>query len=487
MMVPATSELLYQPRAELALIATVLADPRTWTLVDHLPPNAFVDPAREEIWRYFGSRPGAGSLDGLIVHLASRTGGDGRTSLLAGLGGVSGLEGLLVHARSADAAGDLVEIVAECAANRRLRRALQFGSSLLEPGEAPRRAQERIDLLLDELRGIRVGVALDTNELTDGARSWARDFRWRLDNPGKMTGLRLHLRDIDELLLAGLEPGNLTVFASSPGEGKSILVGELARRLVVEKQDDGEVRQVGFFGVEMSGQEMYGRWLSSFTRISADRLRRPESLTKDEKLAIDGAIKQLERDVIPRLFYLGPGKFLTIDDVVRQAKFLVKERGVGILVVDYLQRIGVRSDYGERRDLAIAEVTSKLKSLAAELAVPILAVSQITRESIRERHGRPKLSDLAEGAGIERDADYVVGVWRPARHLENEAAVKTWHNVAVIDLLKGRFRQQSTIYLAFNGETSRFDDLDRDTIRALGSEGAQKLLRPGASSSRAKK
>jgi replicative DNA helicase len=100
----------------------------------------------------------------------------------------------------------------------------------------------------------------------------------------------------------------------------------------------------------------------------------------------------------------------------------------------------------------------------------------MTREDIKSLSGRPSLWSLAESAAIERDADYVVGAWRPARHLESAAVRKHWINIAIMDLLKGRFRQASTCYLRFDGALARFDDLAKTDIARLMETDAQSAL-----------
>lgn len=224
------------------------------------------------------------------------------------------------------------------------------------------------------------------------------------------------------------------------------------------------MRKVAFFGVEMSAEQMAMRFLTARSRIPADAIRRGR-LSAEERARVDEGIEWLEREMRPNLVYHGPGKFRSIRDIVYVATYLVRQESVEVVVIDYIQRIGTTRR--DKRTEEIGDITSRLKSLAGELGVPVVAVSQVSREAGKEHGGKARLWDMSESASIERDADYVLGLWRPDRHLEKDSVRKHWENVAVLELLKGRFRKTSKCFLRFDGACARFDDLDVNTVKKL--------------------
>lgn len=471
------SPLLTSADAEEALVGSILSDPTLWGLVSSLKAEVFTSSRLRAIWSHFEMKRGQVTVESTTAHLASLEAGNGK-SLLDG----HSPDDLLKKARPSQQLENLAALVVETAANRGFYRAVQKGLSTLDPSEEVLSAQERIDNLIEDLSKIDSG-STESGDLSKGLDELTEEISWHIANPERIKGLRLGWPDFDDGLLSGLEPGNFLVVASSPGEGKSIWVAQAARHLIMQPQDDGSTRKVAMFGVEMSGKEVLGRYVFDLARIEADKIRRGR-VDHAERKRIDEAVAILRAKVVPSLFYFGPSQFGSIDDIVHLSKQLYRQEGIGAVVVDYIQRVTTR--HRDSRNEEIADITSKLKSLAGQLGVPVIAVSQITRESIREGHGKPYLSAMADSSGVERDADYVIGLWRPARHIQSEKVVKQWDRVAILELLKGRFRKSSTCYLGFNGGTSSFHSLDKDWVEQLRSPAAQALLNTASHTTKTK-
>ncbi len=450
------TDIFSNSQAEALLVATVISDGRAWPDVQFLQPGQFESPVYGEIWKQISLHRGRIGPESLAQELAN-TNLAGQT-LLQHIGG--DIAPFLSIARAGDQARELAGVVVECATNRQLAAVLGREHPVFRQS---RSSLERIDHLQRQLSQITVGGAV-ADRFADGIDQWWQEVEYYRRNPGMLHGLRLGLRDLDEGVIHGLEPGDLLVVASNPNEGKSIMVGEFSRWLATNDQDDGKRRKVAFFGTEMSAAQMANRFCCAWARISADDIRDNKIGPKEwERLgeAKEWVIGQMK----PNFIYRGPGE-ITIRDIVYQSTCLVRQEGVQVIVIDYLQRIS--TGRRDKRTEEIGDITSRLKALASDLEVPIILVSQVTREVGKERGGRPRLWDMAESAAVERDADYVLTLWRPARHMPERQAIRDhWLDVAVVELVKGRFRKTSSCYLRFDGPCARFDSLDVDTVKRL--------------------
>ena len=175
-------------------------------------------------------------------------------------------------------------------------------------------------------------------------------------------------------------------------------------------------------------------------------------------------------------FYIDQTGGLSIAQLTARARRLKRQRGLDVLVVDYLQLLsGSKTRGGDNRVQELTEITTSLKALAKELDVPILALSQLSRQVESRDDKRPQLSDLREFGSIEQDADVVMFVFREEYYLNNrEPAPGTpehaaWmtdmeraHGRAEIIIGKQRHGPTGTIELAFEAEVTRFSNLARD-------------------------
>ena len=378
--------------AETALAGAVLTSARAWSQVGILDPEVFATPYIRAIWRFAREKGGKITLDEVVTMLARQAGEHGR-SLLDEAGGRGGLEALC--ARAGTDLEALVAVVKDCYTARQTKRVLERALRSFGPREEPVSPDQRIEQVLADLRQISIGAKLDLDALRRGAEAWERAFQWRLEHPGKLSGYRTFFRDVDDYVVGGLEPPNLWVVASDTGQGKSIFVAQVAAQMATREQDNGRRVKVAYFGVEMSGEEMYGRWLQGLARVEAEHIRKPHLLTEQEKRSLNQARTLVELELFPNLIYLGPEQFNSIDDLKRQTRYLAREHGVQVVVVDYLQKIAPTRARENRTD-EVGDVTRGLKQLAAELDVVIVGVSQITREAGKQQYGQATLHDLAE-------------------------------------------------------------------------------------------
>src|SRR6187455_2037587 len=293
---------------------------------------------------------------------------------------------------------------------------------------------------------------------------------------GKLSGIASGLRDLD-IKMGGLQPSDLIIVAGRPGMGKTALATNIAYNVAkahrAEVQADGTMKSVnggvvGFFSCEMSAEQLATRILAEQTRIASSMIRR-------------GGIKQEEfdriRDYTIELehlpLFVDETGGLSISQLTARARRLKRQRGLDVIVVDYIQLLQGSGKRGnENRVQEVTEITTNLKALAKELNVPIIALSQLSRQVENRDDKRPQLSDLRESGSIEQDADVVMFVFREEYYLKNKeprmgseehfkwiAEMEQVHGKAELILGKQRHGPTGTVQLHFDANVTRFSDL----------------------------
>jgi replicative DNA helicase len=309
-----------------------------------------------------------------------------------------------------------------------------------------------------------------TTAVDMAARAYQRD--------GSLSGLGTGLTDLDSRM-GGLQQSDLIILAGRPGMGKTALATNIAYN--VAKAWAGEIRAdghmgtvnggiVGFFSLEMSAEQLATRIISEQTAIPSNKIRRG---------AIDEGDFERIKDVSIELqnlpFYVDETGGLSIGQLAARARRLKRQRGLDLLVIDYIQLLqGTSRRSSENRVQEITEITTRLKALAKELNIPILALSQLSRQVENRDDKRPQLSDLRESGSIEQDADVVLFVFREEYYLENKkpregtAEFAEWekqitdaHGKAELIIGKQRHGPTGTVELQFEAAVTRFGNLNR--------------------------
>ncbi len=262
-------------------------------------------------------------------------------------------------------------------------------------------------------------------------------------NPGDIRGVPTGFSLLDKKT-AGLHPGDLIVIAGRPSMGKSTLAVNIAEYAAIEKGVPAAV-----FTMEMSAEQMTLRMISSLGRVSATHLRTGQ-FTDEDWSRIQGAMSQLQAAPI----YLDESPALTPTELRARARRLKRERGLGLVIVDYLQLMQV-SGTKENRATEISEISRGLKALAKELQVPVIAISQLNRDVEQRTDKKPVMSDLRESGAIEQDADLILLIYREEVYDQNT----TRRGIADIIIAKQRNGPIGEIDLAFLGEYTRFENL----------------------------
>ncbi len=301
------------------------------------------------------------------------------------------------------------------------------------------------------------------------------------ERDGHLSGLSTGLRDVDRRM-GGLQPSDLIVLAGRPAMGKTSLATNIAYNVAsayrAEQQQDGSKKTVdggvvGFFSLEMSAEQLATRIISEQTEISSSKIRRGE-INETEFEMLVAASQSMQ--IVP-LFVDQTGG-ISIASLTAKARRLKRQKGLDLLIVDYIQLLTGSNKNSANRVQEITEITTGLKALAKELNVPIIALSQLSRQVESRDDKRPQLSDLRESGSIEQDADVVLFVFREEYYVAavepepGSEAYALWEekfrrvqNRAEVIIAKQRHGPTGTVDLAFHGEFTRFSDLaDEDRL-----------------------
>ncbi len=300
---------------------------------------------------------------------------------------------------------------------------------------------------------------------------------------GHLSGLATGLVDLDSRM-GGLQRSDLIIVAGRPSMGKTALATNIAynvaKKYRSEHQPDGSEATVdggivGFFSLEMAAEQLATRILSEQAQISSQKIRRG-MITEDEFRRLVTASQEMAQ--VP--LYIDQTGGISIAQLSARARKLKRQRGLDLLVVDYLQLLTGGKRSSDSRVQEITEITTGLKALAKELNVPIIALSQLSRQVEQREDKRPQLSDLRESGSIEQDADVVAFVYREEYYVERmkpsegTAEFTDWQvkmesviGRAEVIIGKQRHGPVGTVPLAFEAEFTRFGNLARDMAPAF--------------------
>ncbi|MEK9742289.1 MAG: replicative DNA helicase [Gammaproteobacteria bacterium] len=258
-----------------------------------------------------------------------------------------------------------------------------------------------------------------------------------------ITGVSTGFKDLDNLT-SGLQDADLVVIAGRPSMGKTSLAMNLAENAAV-----GSKLPVAVFSMEMPGQQLAMRMLSSLGRINAHRVRTGQ-LTQDDWPRLTSAMGLLDEAPI----FVDDTPALTPSELRSRVRRLTREHGkLGLVIVDYLQLMQT-GESSENRAVEVANITRALKVIAKEARVPVAVLSQLNRGLEQRPNKRPIMSDLRESGAIEQDADLILFIYRDEVYNEDSPEKGT----AEIIVAKQRNGPTGTVRLTFLGEYTRFEN-----------------------------
>ncbi len=257
-----------------------------------------------------------------------------------------------------------------------------------------------------------------------------------------ITGVATGFHDLDEMT-SGMQRGDLVIVAGRPSMGKTSFAMNIAEYVAVEKQEP-----VAIFSMEMPGEQLAMRMLSSLGRINSNRVRSGQ-LKEDDWPRVNSAVGMLDRAPM----FIDDSVGLNPLDLRSRARRLLKDnKSLGLIVIDYLQLMQA-SDSNENRATEISAITRSLKMLAKELNVPVIALSQLNRSLEQRPNKRPVMSDLRESGAIEQDADVILFIYRDEVYNEDSDQ----KGIAEVIIGKQRNGPIGTTKLTFRGEFTRFE------------------------------
>jgi len=264
-------------------------------------------------------------------------------------------------------------------------------------------------------------------------------------NKGSIIGIPTGFVDFDQKT-SGLHPSDFILVAARPSMGKTSFVLNIAQYAALHAKVPTAI-----FSLEMSKEQLVQRMLSSESNVELQKIRTGE-LTEEDWIRLVEAAGPLSQAPI----YIDDTPGITVMEVRSKARRLKIEKGLGLIIIDYLQLMSGRGR-AENRQQEISEISRSLKALARELHVPIIALSQLSRAPESRNDHRPVLSDLRESGAIEQDADLVAFLYRDEYY--NPDTDKK--NIAELIIAKQRNGPTGTVELVWLGQFTKFVNYER--------------------------
>jgi replicative DNA helicase len=268
-----------------------------------------------------------------------------------------------------------------------------------------------------------------------------------------ITGLSTGYGELDKLL-SGLQPSELIILAARPSQGKTALALNLAENIALRSG-----LPVAVFSLEMSKESLLQRLVASVAQVDAHKFRSGHLNREDWRRMTEalGAISAAP-------LWVDDAGSTSVLEIGAKARRLKRDKGLSLLVVDYLQLISGRGRFNSRQE-EVASISRGLKGLAKELQIPVLVLSQLSRAPERDERG-PQLSDLRESGAIEQDADVVMFIYRP--NFFNLNATPEERDMADILIAKQRNGPTDKVKFVFRSRLTRFEEAAPDAFSQFG-------------------
>src|SRR5579864_3042628 len=272
----------------------------------------------------------------------------------------------------------------------------------------------------------------------------------RIFREGKsITGVSTGYTELDKLL-SGLQPSELLILAARPSQGKTALALNFAENIAIRAGSP-----VAFFSLEMSKESLLQRLVASVAQIDAHKFRSGH-LSREDWRRMTEALGTISSSPI----WVDDAGSISVLEIGAKARRLKRDKGLSLLIVDYLQLITARGRFGNRQE-EVASISRALKGLAKELQIPVLVLSQLTRAPERDERG-PQLSDLRESGAIEQDADVVMFIYRP--NFFKAGATPEEREETELRIAKQRNGPTDNVKFVFRSRLTRFEEAAPDAF-----------------------
>ncbi|AWB46691.1 replicative DNA helicase [Paenibacillus sp. CAA11] len=266
-------------------------------------------------------------------------------------------------------------------------------------------------------------------------------------NRGNTTGISSGFVDLDRMT-SGFQRNDLIIVAARPSVGKTAFALNICQNAAVRSKET-----VAIFSLEMSAAQLVQRMICAEANLDAGVMRTGDFKSDEDWAKLTMGIAALAEAEI----YIDDTPGVTVADIRAKCRRLKKERGLGMIVIDYLQLIHGRGKAGENRQQEVSEISRTLKQIARELEVPVIALSQLSRGVEQRQDKRPMMSDLRESGSIEQDADIVAFLYRDDYY--NQETEKK--NIIEIIIAKQRNGPVGTVELVFLKNYNKFANYER--------------------------
>ena len=309
-----------------------------------------------------------------------------------------------------------------------------------------------VDQLIDMAQtkifaAIQNNVKKDVQEIGSVINQAISDIE-RLQESTGLSGVPSGFPSLDRITF-GWQPSDLIIVAARPSMGKTAFVMNIARNAAVDHH-----MPVAFFSLEMPAIQLAKRMMVSETGLSSDKIKGGTKLERYEWVQLEEKLKDLAKAPL----YIDDTPSLPVMEFRSKVKRLVNQKGVRLVIVDYLQLMQGPIELKGMREQEVAAISRMLKATAKEMNVPVIALSQLSRDAVKRQgsNNRPLLSDLRESGSIEQDADMVLFIHRYDYQGLNEDASEVGKTDLII--AKHRNGEIGDVPLTFRASEVRFVD-----------------------------
>lgn len=448
-----------QPQAveiEKMVLGALMIDKDAFSVVSEiLHPETFYEPRSQKIYRAIQTL----SLNEDPVDIMTVVEELKREGTLDEVGG----PGYILELSSHVASSAHIEYHAKVLAQKYLARQLISFASVIETKAFDETVD--VDELMQEAEGSlfelsQKNMRQDYTQIDPVVKQAVEILQKAAANKGGLTGIPTGYIKLDDYT-AGWQKSDLVIIAGRPAMGKTSFALSLAKNIAVDYNTP-----IAFFSLEMNNVQLVNRLISNVCEIEGKKILNGQ-LDDEEWKRLDKNVRKLQAAPI----YVDDTPGMSIFELRTKARRLVREKGVKVIMIDYLQLMNANgARFGSRQE-EVSTISRSLKGLAKELDIPVLALSQLNR-TVEGREGiegkRPQLSDLRESGAIEQDADMVLFVHRPEYYrIFTDEKGNDLHGKAQIIIAKHRKGGTGDVLLNFRGEFTRFEnptDSDKSPI-----------------------
>ena len=448
---------------EKSVLGALLLEKDAYSLIsDILTPESFYDPRNQKVYSAISKLHVAQHpVDILTVVEQLRTDGT-----FDEVGGVAYLSSLTQNIVSSSHIEYHARVIAQKSTAREL---ISYSANVQDKAFDP---TQDIDELMQEAEGSLFKLSQkklkkDYQQIDSVITEAYEMLHKAAERTDGMSGIASGFHALDRMT-SGWQNSDLVILAARPAMGKTAFALSMAKNIAVDQNIP-----VALFSLEMSNVQLINRVIVNTCEIKGEKIKSGQ-LEDYEWAQLDNKIK----DLIGKPMFVDDTPSLSVFELRTKARRLVKEHGVKLIMIDYLQLMNASGmSFGSRQE-EVSTISRSLKGLAKELNIPILALSQLNR-GVENRPGgentldskRPQLSDLRESGAIEQDADMVIFIHRPEYyHLYKDENGNDLRGKAVIIIAKHRNGAVGDVLLTFKGQYARFENPDEETATPLPGE-----------------